>query len=198
MFILNFVQKKTMKKFILLFALIFISNLYAQSVDLTYTITPKSFFGIGVNANDLFGKTGLYFKVQGIGVDFSSESNTDFSSISDRTEYSQETIDEIDNSSLLVGLTYNITELLKSKKNLHIAFGIGYDTKYTSISWTERYIWDDFPSLNESNFLSRTDLDYSIVFETTLNYTISNHLGVIGGYNSVQGLVIGAFYTFKK
>ena len=89
-------------------------------------------------------------------------------------------------------------KLLKSKKNLHIAFGIGYDTKYTWISWTERYIWDDFPSLNESNFLSRTDLDYSIVFETTLNYTISNHLGVIGGYNSVQGLVIGAFYTFKK
>ena len=109
-----------------------------------------------MNTNDLFGKTGLYFKVQGIGVDFSSESNTDYSSIDDRTEYSEETIDEIDNSSLLVGLTYNITELLKSKKDLHIAIGVGYNTKYTYVSWTERYIWDDFTSLNESNFLSRT------------------------------------------
>ena len=75
---------------------------------------------------------------------------------------------------------------------------MGYNTKYTYVSWTERYIWDDFTSLNESNFLSRTDLDYSIVFETTLNYTITNNFGVIGGYNSVHGLVIGAFYTFKK
>ena len=187
-----------MKHFTILLSLISISSLYAQSIDLSYTITPNSFFGIGLNTNDLFGKTGLYFKVQGIGVDFSSESNTDYSSIDDRTEYSEETIDEIDNSSLLVGLTYNITELLKSKKDLHIAIGVGYNTKYTYVSWTERYIWDDFTSLNESNFLSRTDLDYSIVFETTLNYTITNNFGVIGGYNSVHGLVIGAFYTFKK
>jgi hypothetical protein len=185
-----------MKKIILLFALMFISNLSAQSFDLTYTVTPKSFFGIGVNVNDLFDKTGLYFKVQGVSVDFSSESNTDFSSISDRTEYSQETIDEIDNSSLLVGLTYNITELLKSKENLYIAIGVGYDTEYTWISWTEQYIWDNFPSLNEYNYMSRTDIDYNFVFETTLNYKIMNHFGIIGGYNSIQGFVIGAFVTF--
>jgi len=185
-----------MKKIILLFALMSISNLYAQSIDLSYTITPKSFFGIGLNTNDLFGKTGLYFKVQGIGVDFSSESNVDYSSIDDRTEYSEEIVDEIDNSSLLVGLTYNITELLKSKKALHLAVGIGYDTKYTLISWTERYIWVNSPSLNETNLRSRTDLDYNIVFESTLNYTIMNNLGIIGGYNSIQGPVIGAFVTF--
>ncbi len=185
-----------MKRIILLFTLMSIGNLYAQSIDLSYTITPKSFFGIGLNANDLFGKTGLYFKVQGIGVDFSSESNTDYSSIDDRTEYSEETVDEIDYSSLLVGLTYNITELLKSKKDLHIAVGIGYDTKYTWISWTERYIWEDFPSLNESNLRSKTDLDYNFVFETTLNYAITNNFGIIGGYNSIQGFEIGVFVRF--
>ena len=185
-----------MKKIILFFTLLSISSLNAQTFDLSYTITPNSFFGMGLSVNDLFGKTGLYLRIQGIGVDFSSESGVDYSSIADRTEYSKETIDAVDHSSLTIGLTFNITELLNSKKDIHIATGLGYDTKYTWISWDEYYIWDNYPELNEGNYLSRTDIENSFVFEATINYAIMKNIGIIGGYNSIQGPIFGAFFRF--
>lgn len=184
-----------MKKIVLLIVLISIGKIQAQSLDLTYSLTPKSLFGIGLNLNDLFGKTGFYFKVQGIGVDYSSESGVDYSSISDRTEYSKETIEDIDHSTFIVGLTFNLKDLFILKKdNLHLAVGIGYDTRYTWVSWSEYYIWDDFPNLNESNFLTRTDMEHKFALETTINYAIMDNLGFICGYNTAQGFVVGGFF----
>jgi len=177
--------------------LAFFNNVFGQDpqIDIIYGKSSHTYFVMGISMKYLYKETwGLYFHTDGIGTAYTGETNVDYSSISDRTEYS-DYADEKNVYGMSFGLTYDLSKFLKTENSgLTLFLGTGYAVKETVSSRYEYYIWDHIPSLNEGNIVTWISDSKTIpIAEVLIGYDFIKNgmlrLNLNVGYATTHGFI---------
>ncbi|MGR6086882.1 MAG: hypothetical protein ACU4F9_01785 [Arcticibacter sp.] len=151
---------------------------------------------IGFAAKDLSkGGLGVYTHTNGFNEAFEAyETGTDFSSIADETQITDNGVVESDTWGISFGLTQRLSKKDSEKGKFTLFVGSGFATTWEASERYEYYVWYSSPSLNEGNlkyYLSSTET--IPIFETLIGYDFktkgSLKININGGYVTKHGYV---------